>query len=50
MGQMLEYITDLKQTSKYKAANFWIDLKRSKYLQTVMANTEYSNIKDTFEK
>ena len=24
---MLEYIIDLKQTSKYKAANFWIDLK-----------------------
>ena len=24
---MLEYIFDLKQTSKYKAANFWIDLK-----------------------
>ena len=24
---MLEYIIDLNQTSKYKAANFWIDLK-----------------------
>ena len=24
---MLEYIIDMKQTSKYKAANFWIDLK-----------------------
>ena len=46
---MLEYIIDLKQTSKYKAANFWIDL-RSKYLQIVMANIECSNIKDTFEK
>ena len=27
LGQMLEYIIDLKQISKYKAANFSIDLK-----------------------
>ena len=24
---MLEYIIDLKQTSQYKAASFWTDLK-----------------------
>ena len=46
---MLKYIIDLKRTSKYKAADFlW--LKSSKYLQIVIANTQYSNIKDTFEK
>ena len=47
---MLEYIMDLKQTSKYKAANFWSDVKMLEYLHIWMTNTQYSNIKDTFEK
>ena len=38
---MLEYIIGLKQTSKYKVANFWIDLK---------GQNTCKYIKDTFEK
>ena len=48
--QNQEYIIDFKQTSIYKAANFWFDKKRSKYLHILMANSEYSNNKDSPEK
>ena len=47
---MLQYIIDLKRTSQYNAANFWIDLKGQNTCKILMANIEYSNIKDHFEK
>ena len=48
---MLEYIIDLKKKKlKKQSCQLLNCLKRPKYLQIVMANTERLNIKDTFEK